>query len=40
MQTGRFDEASAELSLAEKAGFKVNPQFKADLKERSKGKKP
>jgi tetratricopeptide (TPR) repeat protein len=39
MQAGRFDEASAELSLAEKAGFKVNPQFKADLKERAKTKK-
>ena len=39
MQTGRFDEALSELSLAEKAGFKVNPQFKADLKERARGKK-
>jgi tetratricopeptide (TPR) repeat protein len=36
MQTGRFDQAIKELNLAEKAGFKVNPQFKADLKERSK----
>jgi tetratricopeptide (TPR) repeat protein len=36
MQTGRFDQALEELSLAEKAGFKVNPQFKADLKERAK----
>ena len=39
MQTGRFDEALQELTLAEKAGFKVNPQFKADLKERAKTKR-
>jgi tetratricopeptide (TPR) repeat protein len=39
MQTGRFDEALSELTLAEKAGFKVNPQFKADLKERAKTKR-
>jgi tetratricopeptide (TPR) repeat protein len=39
MQTGRFDQALAELSLAEKDGFKVNPQFKADLKERAKAKR-
>jgi tetratricopeptide (TPR) repeat protein len=38
MQTGRFEEALQELTLAEKAGFKVNPQFKADLKERAKTK--
>ncbi len=38
MQTSRFDEALQELTLAEKAGFKVNPQFKADLKERAKTK--
>jgi tetratricopeptide (TPR) repeat protein len=38
MQTGRFDEALSELTLAEKAGFKVNPQFRADLKERAKRK--
>jgi tetratricopeptide (TPR) repeat protein len=36
MQTDRFDQAFQELTLAEKAGFKVNPQFKADLKERAK----
>jgi Tfp pilus assembly protein PilF len=40
MQTGRFEEALQELTLAEKAGFKVNPQFKADLKERAKTKTP
>lgn len=39
MQTSRFDEALRELTLAEKAGFKVNPQFKADLKERAKTKR-
>ena len=36
MQTGRYQQAQDELALAEKAGFKVNPQFKADLKERTK----
>lgn len=30
--TGRLDEAEAAMKLAEKNGFKVNPQFKADLK--------
>ena len=38
MQTGRFDQALQELALAEKAGYKVNSQFKADLKERAKKK--
>ena len=32
MQTGRFDQAEQEIGLAEKNGFRVNPQFKADLK--------
>jgi tetratricopeptide (TPR) repeat protein len=36
MQTGRLAEAEAELRLAEKNGFQVNPQFKADLKDRQK----
>ena len=36
MQTGRLTEAEAELRLAEKNGFSVNPQFKADLKDRQK----
>ena len=40
MQTDRLDKALEEVTLAEKAGFKVNPQFKADLKDRAKGKKP
>ena len=38
MLTGRFDEAKAEIKLAEKAGFKVSPQFKADLETRIKGR--
>jgi tetratricopeptide (TPR) repeat protein len=33
MQTGRLDEADRELTLAEKSGFRVNPQFKDDLRE-------
>jgi tetratricopeptide (TPR) repeat protein len=40
MQTGRFAEADAELSLAEKNGFHVNPQFKKDLKDRQKAATP
>jgi tetratricopeptide (TPR) repeat protein len=32
MVTGRFDQAEEELTLAEKNGVKVNPQFKDDLK--------
>jgi tetratricopeptide (TPR) repeat protein len=38
MQTGRLEEAEQELKLAEKSGFRVNPQFKEDLKERKKKK--
>ena len=34
MQTGRLVEAEQSLKLAEKAGFRVNPQFKDDLKEK------
>lgn len=30
--TGRLDEAEASMKLAKKNGFKVNPQFEADLK--------
>jgi Tfp pilus assembly protein PilF len=32
MQTSRFAEADAEIKAAEKAGFRVNPQLKEDLK--------
>jgi tetratricopeptide (TPR) repeat protein len=38
MQTDRLDAADEELKQAEKAGFKVNPQFKADLKQRRSGR--
>lgn len=31
MGSGRLDEAESELQLAEKSGFRVNPQFKKDL---------
>ena len=31
MSTGRIEEANRELKLAEKTGFKVNPQLKQDL---------
>ena len=32
LQTGRFPEADVELKAAEKAGFRVNPQLKEDVK--------
>lgn len=32
MQTGRLEEADQELKAAEKSGFRVNSQLKADLK--------
>lgn len=38
MLTGRLDESAKEVGLAEKAGFRVNPQFKEDLQDRRKGK--
>ena len=31
MLTGRLDEAEAEVKLAERNGFRVNPRFKDDL---------
>jgi tetratricopeptide (TPR) repeat protein len=34
MLTGRFDEATGEIRLAEKAGFRVSPKLKDDLAER------
>jgi tetratricopeptide (TPR) repeat protein len=34
MLTGRLDDSAKELSLAEKSGYKVNPEFKKDLNER------
>jgi tetratricopeptide (TPR) repeat protein len=36
MQSGRLAEGEEEVKLAEKNGFHVNPQFKADLKDRQK----
>jgi len=38
MLTSRFDESVKEVSLAEKCGYHVNPQFKKDLEDRVKGK--
>ncbi len=35
MLTRRFPEAESEIKAAEKAGFKVNPQLKEDLKKAS-----
>ena len=37
MLQGRLDEATQHLKAAEKAGFHVNPHFKADLEKRLKG---
>jgi Tfp pilus assembly protein PilF len=31
METGRLDESSREVALAEKSGFKVHPDFKREL---------
>jgi tetratricopeptide (TPR) repeat protein len=31
MLTGRLDDAAKEVALAEKVGFRVNPEFKKDL---------
>lgn len=38
MQSGRLDEAEQEIKLAEKSGFRVNPQFKEDLKKKKAGR--
>jgi Flp pilus assembly protein TadD len=38
MQSGRFAEAEQEIKLAEKSGFRVNPQFKEDLKKKNAGR--
>jgi Flp pilus assembly protein TadD len=38
MLTERLAESAREVSLAEKAGFRVNPDFKKDLAERQKKK--
>jgi tetratricopeptide (TPR) repeat protein len=40
MQAGRLADADREMKLAEKTGFRVNPQFKDDLKARLKAEQP
>jgi tetratricopeptide (TPR) repeat protein len=37
MMGGRLDDAAEHMKAAEKAGFHVNPRFKADLEKRLKG---
>jgi tetratricopeptide (TPR) repeat protein len=37
MLTGRLEEAEREMKTAEKAGFRVSPQFKEDLKKAMAG---
>jgi tetratricopeptide (TPR) repeat protein len=34
LQTGRYAEAEAAIRMAEKAGFRVNPQLKEDVRKR------
>lgn len=36
MTTGRFDDAEKSIKSAEKAGFKVNPELKEEIKNRKK----
>ena len=38
MQTGRFKEAEQSIKNAEKAGFRVNPRLKEDLKKAASGR--
>jgi Tfp pilus assembly protein PilF len=37
LETGRYDEAEKAVKAAEKAGFRVNPQLKQDIKDRQSG---
>lgn len=37
LETGRYDEAEKAVKAAEKAGFRVNPQLKQDIKDRRQG---
>jgi tetratricopeptide (TPR) repeat protein len=37
MMMGRLEDAEKQLKAAEQAGYRVNPQFKADLQRRLKG---
>ncbi len=39
LQTGRYKEADESVRLAEKAGFKVHPQLKQDIKAKLTGSK-
>ena len=36
MLTGRFEESAKEVTLAEKSGYRVNPEFKKDLEAKRK----
>ncbi|MGB2717941.1 MAG: tetratricopeptide repeat protein [Vicinamibacterales bacterium] len=36
-ETGRYDEAERAVAAAEKAGYKVHPQLKQDIREKKKG---
>jgi tetratricopeptide (TPR) repeat protein len=38
LTSGRYKEAEAEVKAAEKTGFRVNPQFKEDLKKAAAGR--
>ena len=38
MFTGRFDESTKEIALAEKSGYRVNPEFKKDLEAKRNGR--
>lgn len=38
MLTGRLDDSTKEVALAEKVGYRVNPQFKRDLEDKRKRK--
>jgi Tfp pilus assembly protein PilF len=38
MLTGRLDEAAREVALAEKTGFRVNPDLKKDLDDKRRGR--
>ena len=40
MEAGRLADAEREMKLAETNGYRVNPQFKDDLKSRSKAERP
>lgn len=37
LETGRYDDAERSVAAAEKAGYKVHPQLKQDIKNRKRG---